>query len=98
MKQGAELDATDSFWVLNKMYYPTDTDTSTALTCIDIFTAFQTAMISGATHRAKPVVLNPMSSEFPILGRFSYLGITTQATVIITLQIVRSSCESANLV
>jgi hypothetical protein len=94
MKQGAS--GLNGPYVLVEMYNPTNTNMSTANPCIDIFTIFQTAMISGATHRAKPVVLNPMTSEFPLTGRYTYLDIT--AAVHITLQIVRSSCETVNLV
>jgi hypothetical protein len=98
MKQGTELDATDSFLVINELYYPAHTDTTTPSTCIDTFTAEQTAMISGTTYLAVPVVLNQMTSKFPLVGRYSYPGITTPASVDVAAHIVCSSSELANLV
>jgi hypothetical protein len=97
MKQGTELDPTDSFLVVNELYYPPHDNTTTSSTCIDTFTAEQTAMISGTTYLAVPVVLNPITSQFPLVGRYSYPSITTPAAVEVTVHIVRSSSELVNL-
>ena len=59
------------------------------LSCNNTFTALQTAMNNGTSYFAEPVVLAPMTSNSPLLARYSYMAVTSLPANA-TMQIVSS--------
>jgi len=85
----------DMFLVIDEMYYPPSTDTSPTFSCNDTFTALQTAISAGISYFATPVVLTPMTSNYPLLVRHSYVDVTP-VVVVRTFQIVCPLSEAIN--
>jgi len=98
MKQGTEwVQDTDPFLVIDEIYYPASTDTSPAFSCNETITALQTAVSAGYSYFAvPPVTLTPMTSNYPLLARYTYPSVT-KTRLEQTFQIVCSSSEAANM-